>query len=307
MEIIEIKDNKNNIIKKNNQLIAAKGQLSKTALKMLSMLISMIKSSDTTFQRYALNINDFKTEIGINANKSKLDFQENAEELMRNPFIVGEGKMFNWCSMVDWKSIEGYIVFDIHQDLKPYLLQLKKNFTQYNITNVLTLKGKYSIRLYELFIQKYNEYKHYNKDSKDITFELKIKDIKDILQIPKSYLYADIKKQVIEKSKKDFELYTNITFEYQEKKLSRKVDYLIITMKNNQKGSGNYLDNLKTFIEYIRKNYINKDIWKGQDMILSVSEDGKIYNKRTLKKYNKNDALIVWEKWYQLAKDNKLF
>ena len=62
MNIINVEENKNNVIKKANELIKAKGELSGTAQKMLAMLISMIRADDTEFQIYALKIDDYKKE-----------------------------------------------------------------------------------------------------------------------------------------------------------------------------------------------------------------------------------------------------
>lgn len=309
MDVISIEENKNNQVKKANALIEAKGALSSTAQKILIMLISMLRTDDSEFQKYALNIKDFKQELGTTNNEVKF-YVERAKELMRNPFEVDK-KLFNWCSMVDYGSIEGYLVFDIHNDLKPYLLGLQKNFTTYNIVNILALKGDYTPRLYEYFLMRFNKYKaqykkQHNKTPKSYTFELKIDWLRDTFKIPDSYNYADIKRQIIEKAKKQFNEKTNIKFDYKEQKIGRKVDRLIVTVENNNKGSNDYLVDLQSFIRFVRKNLINQDIWQGQGMVLSVGTNGKIYDKKTLKEYANKNAQVVWEKWYELAKQDKL-
>jgi plasmid replication initiation protein len=309
MDVISIEENKNNQVKKANALIEAKGALSSTAQKILIMLISMLRTDDSEFQKYALNIKDFKQELGTTNNEVKF-YVERAKELMRNPFEVDK-KLFNWCSMVDYGSIEGYLVFDIHNDLKPYLLGLQKNFTTYNIVNILALKGDYTPRLYEYFLMRFNKYKaqykkQHNKTPKSYTFELKIDWLRDTFKIPDSYNYADIKRQIIEKAKKQFNEKTNIKFDYKEHKIGRKVDILIVTVENNNKGSNDYLVDLQSFIRFVRRNLINQDIWQGQGMVLSVGTNGKIYDKKTLKEYANKNAQVVWEKWYELAKQDKL-
>ena len=309
MNIISIEDNKNNQVKKANSLIEAKGALSSTAQKMLIMLISMIRADDSEFQEYALNIKDFKQELGTTNNEVKF-YVERAKELMRNPFEVDK-KLFNWCSMVDYGSIEGYIVFDIHKYLKPYLLDLQNNFTTYNIVNILSLRGDYTPRLYEYLIMEFNEYKssykkRHNKTPKSYTVELEIDWLRDKYKIPKSYRYADIKKQIIEVAKRQFKEKTNIKFDYEENKMGRKVVSLSIKIENNNKGSNDYLLDLQSFIRHMRKNFINQDIWKGQGMVLSVDTKGRIYDKKSGKEYANKNAQVVWEKWFDLAKDNKL-
>ncbi len=304
---IDIQDSKNNIVKKANELVKAKGELSETAQKMLAMLLSMIRIDDTEFQRYALNIREYKKEIEIKSKKSKLDYIENAKELMSNPFII-DNQMFNWCSKVDWGSVKGYIVFDIHKDLKPYLLQLKEgNFLQYNITNIMKLKGKYSPRLYEYFKMQWKQHKHYHPNDKNYTFEIKIDWLRNFLKISKGYRYDNIKTQIIEKAKKDFKQYTDIQFTYKAQALfGKKIDRLIITVKDNNKGSNDYLRDLKSFISFYRKNKVNEDLYEDEKLCLSISERGRLYDKYTAQEYNKDDAMIVWRKLYEKAKKDEL-
>jgi len=310
MNVISIKENKNNQIKKSNTLVKAKGALSNTAQKMLIMLISMLRADDSDFQEYALNISDYF--LNIDSSSKNVEFaKKRALELMRNPFEVEKGVWFNWCSKVDISKIDGYIIFSIHNDLKPYLLGLQKNFTTYNIVNILALRGDYTPRFYEYFLMRFNKYKsqykkQHNKTPKSFTFELEIDWLRDTFKIPGSYNYADIKRQIVEVAKRQLKEKTNIKFDYKEGKLGRKVIRLIITVENNNKGSNDYLIDLNSFIRFVRLNLINQNIWQGQDMILSVDANGRIYDKKTQKEYDNKTAQKVWQKWYDLAKNNQL-
>ncbi len=277
MNIINIEENRNNIVKKHNELIKAKGELDGTAQKMLAMLISMIRVDDTEFQKYALKIDDYKKEVDTQS-KDKEFYVNKALELMRNPFYImenGKRKFFNWCSVVEPDEIEGYIIFQIHQDLKPYLLKLQDNFTKYYLINIMKLKGKYSPRLYELFKSKWNEYKHYHKSAKSYTFELKIDWLKEFLSISKGYKYNDIRRRIIDKAKEDFKEYTDIQFTYKEQKIGRKVDRLIITVKDNNQGSNDFMRDLNSFIKFIRNKYKAT----GSSFFAVQKDDTKIFYK----------------------------
>lgn len=316
MDLVQIKNNQNNQIVKANKLIEAMGELSLTATKMLAMLIAMIRNDDTEFQEYALHIDTYLKQIDSKSQNREF-VKEKALELMRNPFYIlntnGKKEFFNWCSKVSPYNIDGYIVFSIHYDLKPHLLNLKSkgNFTKYHITNILSLRGSYTPKIYEYFLMQFNEYKFsykksYNKNPKSYLLKIDIDWLRDYLIIPKSYRYSDIKKQIIEIAKKQFEEKTDIKFTYKEEKLGRKVIKLEIKLENNNKGSNDFLMDIYSFIRYMRKEYVNHDVWKGQGMILSIDHKGLIYDKKTLIEYKKNDAQKVWNIWYDLAKDNKL-
>jgi len=319
MNLVNVEKEKNNIIKKHNELIIAKGALSGTAQKMLSMIISMLRTDDTEFQKYALHIKSYKKEIGATNNEKEF-YVNSALELMRNPFFImedGKRKFFNWCSKVEPDEMDGYIIFDIHNDLKPYLLELKDNFTQYHLINILNLKGEYSPRLYEYLIKEWKQHKHYNHNSTQYSLNIKIDVLKELLNITKGYRYNDIKRQIIEKAKKDFKLYTDIQFSYEEHKIGRKVDSLTITIKSNNKGSNDNLKSLQSFITYIRNKYAPNTEKNNYPEIFRVDggESLKVDNKGFLyvtksgqvpDRMNKIDAQKWWEYLYGLAKDEAL-
>lgn len=311
MKEIDIEEHKNNTVVKANELIEAKGSLSGTAQKMLCSLISMLRADDTDLQEYALKRDEYLRLIGSTSNNDVF-LKQQAEELMKNPFWI-DGKLFNWCSMVDIEVMPGYIVFDIHRKLKPYLLDLKNrgNFTQYKIINILSLKGEYAPRFYELLILEWNQHTNY-KGTKSFTFEMSVEYLRDTLKIPVSYLYADIKRNILDKCKLQFKEKTDISFDYKEKKRGRKVEILIITIFENNKGSNDFLREERAFIEHIRKNYVNKQLLSIMDkeekhFILQCSEKGRLYDLNNHSQdLTKEQSKYFWSLMFKLAKEGKL-
>ena len=312
MKEIQIKEHTNNIVSKANELIKAQAELSSTAHKMLCSVISMINVNDADFQEYALKREEYLKLIGSKSNNDEFLYEQ-AEQLMQKPFKI-DGKLFNWCSMVDFKKMPGYIIFDVHPKLKPYLLQLKErgNFTQYQIVNILALRGDYSPRLYELIIMEWNQYKSYNPNAKSFTFELELEELRENLGIPKSYLYNNIKSRIIEVTKKQLKEKTNIKFTYEEYKLGRKVTRLIIKVEENNKGSNDFLATRRAFVAYIRKIYkpdTNNNTFptiittlKGD---VKVNLNGEIYIIGDEKKaLDSKQADKLWDWLYGLIKDN---
>jgi plasmid replication initiation protein len=141
MEIVEVKENKNNIVKKHQELVHnARYKLSELGIKVLSILISMIKVSDDDFKSYIININDFKELIGSDSKNTYKYSHKLISELLSNPIKIDD-EQYNWVSKGRYTKGENYIIFQIHPDLKPYFIELKKNFLQYNIVNILPLKS----------------------------------------------------------------------------------------------------------------------------------------------------------------------
>ena len=289
MRVVKVEENKNNIVAKTNALIGAKGHLSEASQKMLAMVISMIRADDTELTKYALKISDYTKMINSDSNNAQA-LKDRAEELMRNPFWIG-GKLFNWCSLVDVDDVPGYIVFDVHPLLKPHLLDLQNalGFTQYSIVNILSLRGDYVPRLYELFKMEFEQYKaqykaKYKKTPKSYMFELDMEWLREFMLIPDSYRYNDIKRNIIKKAEKQLEAKTDIKFTWQEIKLGRKVTGLHIAISKNDKGSSDWLATRKAFIAHVREKYkpnIEKGIYptiiSAKNGDLKIDRDGKLY------------------------------
>ncbi len=313
MKEIQIKEHTNNMVAKSNALITAKGYLSGSSQKMLASVISMLRTDDTEFTRYALNRKDYLKLINSSSNNDEF-FKETAKELMQNPFVI-EGRIYNWCSEVDLVSTQGYVVFDIHPRLKPYLLELKDkgNFTQYKVVNILSLKGEYSPKLYEYITMKWNAYKGYHKKASSFTFEFNIEDMRELLQVPKSYKYYDIKRQILDKAVKQFKEKTDIQISYKEQKIGRKVDRIIVTVKENNKGSNDYMSSRKAFIDHIREMYkpnADQGIYPiicttSDNTTVRVDNSGKVYTSAN-QNITREQSNKLWDWLYQLAKDGEL-
>jgi plasmid replication initiation protein len=311
MKTVNIEDSKNNIVKKHNDLIhKARYSLSENGIKAVSTLISMIKKDDEDFQEYHININDFKELINSNSKEVAKYVDIMTDELMSKPFKIDNCK-FNWCYMAKYKEGENNVMFKIAPELKPYLLELQQNFTQYNIKNILVLKSAYVIRLYEYIISKYTEYMNYNKSAKSFTFEIEIEDIRELFEIPESQLYADVKRHIIDKAVKQFKEKTNIQFTYEEQKIGRKVVRLKIKVSDNNKGSNDIFASRRAFVEYIRKTYkpdASKNLFpivistKTGDV--KVNLNGEIYiSSDEIKTLDSTQADKLWNWLFEIVKE----
>ena len=313
MNFVSIEDNRNNVVVKHKHLVwEARYRLSELGIKVVSMLISMIKINDDAFHQYALKVSDYKELIGSNSNNTYDYTHRLIKELLSKTLKIGD-EQFAWVSYGKYVEGSDVVVFEINRHLKPYLLALQGDFLEYNIINILPLRSSYVIRLYELFKSKWNEHKHYNKNSKSYTFELKIAWLREHFNIPASYQYSShIKKLIIDKAKQQFKEKTDIKFDYKEQKIGKKVDRLIITIRDSNKGSNDYLADIKSFIAYMRKEFVNKDILQvinkdtKEVMLLSLDKNGYLYDKYTTKEFDKNRAKEIWEELYKQAKEDKL-
>ena len=176
---------KKNLIVKHNDFIEAKYNLTLTELKIIAKLSSMIKKDDDDFKVYKFTANELMEDLKLNNNYD--DLKEAIRKLLTRLIIIRTEQTVlatTFLSSAEYfKNTTIELSFD--KKLKPYLLQLKNNFTMYQFENVIALSSVYAIRIYELC-------KQYQKIKERI---IEIEDLKEILEIKKKYKkYNDFKK-----------------------------------------------------------------------------------------------------------------
>jgi len=300
-------------VKKHQELVhIARYRLSELGIKVISVLISMIKVSDTDFQEYLLRVNDFKELIGSTSNKTYEYVDAMTDELFKKPFKIDDEK-FNWIYYARYHKGDNYVTLKIAPELKPYLLALSSNFLKYNIANILPLRSSYVIRLYELCKDHFMEETRY-KNKNSVVFDMKIDRLRELFEIPVSYLYADIRRHILDKSVKQFKEKTDIQISYTKIKLGRKVDTIHITVKENNKGSNDYLSSKRAFVAWVREKYapnvereIYPIIFETRQGKIRVDANGKIYLSDNSKngnatEYDHDQANKLWAWLYTEVK-----
>lgn len=159
MKKIDIDDSRTNTVVKSNEIIQ-KATFNLTAMeqKFIAYVISLIKPTDKELQFYEIKVLDFAQLCGIHPKNAYTEFKEMAENLDNKcAWMTIKDKKhevsfkFRWFSEAKYIS-NGSIKVLLNSEIKKYLLDLisQGNYTQYELYNVLGLKSKYSIRLYEL-------------------------------------------------------------------------------------------------------------------------------------------------------------
>ena len=141
------------MIRKGNQLIEARYNLSTFQQLLLIELLPQINTYDEDFQDYRIDIAEFaKTnEMGQNKEIYKR-VQEALESLVTEPVkLINGDDVFStaWLSSVKYRKGRGYADVSFHPDLKPLLLLMKSHYTEYPKDAIRGLKSKYGFRFYD--------------------------------------------------------------------------------------------------------------------------------------------------------------
>ncbi len=201
------------------------------AHKVSRLIVSLINPDDDDLRLYRIDIATLKSYLGYKPDSPNgrfyQDLKDIAHRLNKQPIeIRPEPKRvltayFISSFEINYKTSE--VIFEISGQLKPFLMQLKKNFTSFDLENIPRLSSGYSIRLYELLCQ----YKPLGKR----TFH----DLDQLQQMLGSAYekYSHFKARVLEPTRKDITKNTNITFEYKELKEGKKVTGLTFLIGDN--------------------------------------------------------------------------
>lgn len=285
-----IQINLNTVCKKHEALLYAKNNLSELGLKVLDLLYSSISQNDLQAdKRYDFQAKDIIRALSYNKNQKdnskkisgkmyKL-IKEAMTDIFTHPIILSNDRtekftIFNWFSDADYDK--GILSISFSQKIIPYIKDLKSNYVSYNINNILGLKGKYIIKLYNILKDRLEIAKRYDRP---LDFELSVDELRKILNLPASYAYGSgIKLRILKKAQKQFMEYTDISFEIKEIKTGKKVTRLKFIFKDNI--SKNYTEKSEKNQENIQQK--QKKLKKS-----SINKQNQVNNKKNENKSDK--------------------
>ena len=279
-----VKTNESVEIKKSEAIVTARYKLSPLALKFISMVIASLKEEDDINEEYVFKVKDFQKLTGQKTKRIYDLVEEALEDLLKNPLTIslddekGTKIKANWVSGAVYDS--GEVRFMIYPKLRPFLLEVKEKFLKYNLENILGLRSSYLIRLYELLKDWREMSERYGNDPEKT---IGVKELREILEIPKSYQYSShFKKLVLERAKKELPEFTDISFQYEEIKKGRKIEFLKFKIGY---GTKDPMASVSSFKAYLQKYYVNRAIIeapsrtdKSRNSVWSVNDEGKLYD-----------------------------
>lgn len=144
------------VVKANELIQKSRFTLSLQQQKVVLYLISQITPYDEDFHEYEFSISEFCKICGLdgssgkNYSSLKASIKDIADQSVWVDLGNGQETLIRWIEKPYIDKQSGVIRIRLDEDLKPYLLQLKQNYTQYELLWTLRFRSKYSIRLYEL-------------------------------------------------------------------------------------------------------------------------------------------------------------
>lgn len=236
--------NDDKLIYKSNDLIQKfKNTFSLQEMKILNFIIASIKSPkyDKEFNAVTVSIKELAEEIGYNC-KGKIggktydDIKSALSALNRqqSDFITIEGydgrpieTIIRWLERPIIDKEKGIVILKLDDLLKPYLLNLSKNFTKYELLISTKMQSKYSLKLYELL----KSWEKVKKGEKKFDLE----KLKEYLDVPKSYSnFSNLEKKAIIPAINEINSITDLIISYTIETKGKKVVSIIFHISKKE-------------------------------------------------------------------------
>jgi plasmid replication initiation protein len=226
---------KNNLVVQHNKIIEAKYKLSVGEQRLIKYLVSMINPEDEDFKKYRISVAKLSEILDINRKDYYAAVKFTTKKLIGNVLtleIDGRTIQSAWLASANYLDGDGVVDLRFCPDLMPFLLQLKRHFTSYELSNIINLKHIYSIRIYELL-------KQYQKIGKR---KFSISNFREILMINDGeYKYfKDFKRWILIPAKKEIHEKTDISFTWSEERINQICVSLEFTIISKTRGEINY-------------------------------------------------------------------
>jgi plasmid replication initiation protein len=282
-------DIKNLVTKSNELIMNSRYDLSLEEQKIIFSLVSTIEPNDEDFKEYRFEIKKYMNIIGVKDMDKYIELPKITRGLMRKVMEIPKDKgilQIAWLSSAFHSPGKGYIDLSFDPKLKPYLLKLKEHFTQYKLENILLMRSKYSIRVYEIL--KCNEFK------KQGFIEITLEEIRYLLKADSIYSeYKEFKRNILNKAQKEINRLTDINFEFEEIKTGRKVTSIKFFINSKQQ---NKIKKINQSIQE-KNNFQNEIAITKDEKIIDVYSDEDI--KKVLEimesEVNKREAKLILE------------
>lgn len=211
-----------------NELLEGKQNLKLNSAKIMRSLIMQIKPEDDDLKSYLISVPDLAKLLKISSANIYRDIDEITDDILKNHVAIkdpikGRFIKIQWVSACAYEKGIG-LAIKINPLLKPFLLNLRNHYTQYQLEEVLAMKSVYAIRIYEL-LQKEKMVRVLPKNGIDLI--LTIQQIREACDCEDKYeRFSQLKSRVIEVAIREIERTTNYEVNYEYIKKGKSIEAL---------------------------------------------------------------------------------
>lgn len=240
-----------------NSLITSIAKMDKTPLKMFELAVSCINTEEPPKDNTVyLSKRDLFAFFNVSDNDKHSRFKEAVEKMQKTGYFqikeVKE-KGYEMTSIVPiptvkWNNYNDEVLIRFNQDIMPYLIDLKNNFTQHALSDMAELNSKYSIILYRWLSMNYNQYEHYSvkggRRAEQVENysnpSISIKELRIMTDTVNEYRQIyDFEKRVLKNAVEEITAHTSFNVTYEKVKKGRSIDSVIFHIDKKRRADDN--------------------------------------------------------------------
>ncbi|WP_170139481.1 replication initiation protein [Larkinella arboricola] len=235
-------------------IVEATYRMDVTEFRVFFTMLTMISPDDVTFCEYEIRVADIMRLFDLSRDGRSYEIIKEAAERLVNKTLVlyhtkEDGRRYrtvipfltSTSTQIDDARGESIRV-TFHPELKPFLLQLRSEYLEFDVKNLARVQSQYSIRLYMMLRHMMN--------LKRFTVRYTVERLREIFEIgEKEYpLYGNFKQKILLRACNDLNETTNIRIDQlEEERSNRKIAAIVF-----------HVSEQKRPIQTTRKNAKNK-------------------------------------------------
>ncbi|MFK4952437.1 RepB family plasmid replication initiator protein [Lactococcus garvieae] len=240
-----------------NSLITSIAKMDKTPLKMFELAVSCIDTEEPPKDNTVyLSKQELFAFFKVSDNDKHTRFKEAVEKMQKQAFFqIKEeaGKGFKFINIVpipyvEWTDYHDDVLIRFSPEIIPYLVNLKKNFTQHALADIAELNSKYSIILYRWLSMNYNQYDHYSykggrREEQVEAYRnptISVKELREMTDTVNEYkLFSDLEKWILKNPLEEINGHTSFNVTYDKIKKGRSIDSIVFHITKKRRADDN--------------------------------------------------------------------
>jgi len=219
----------NSVVAKENSLVAKMAMFSLSELRLIAFCLAHYDSRTDNNRMFTARISDLTKIFPSMDNKSAYALvRQTMLRINQKPLEFEEDGVkyfWNWFSGFAYREGAGEFKFCITEEIKPYLMQLKGNFTQYRLEDVYQFKSQNTWKLYENLKQRLNMKR----------WSVSLDEFRQLLGLLGKYQkWYDLRKTVLEPSIAEINELSDIEVSYEKEKYGRSISGIVFFIDSKQ-------------------------------------------------------------------------
>ena len=262
------------IVTKSNDLVRTPPKLGLLANRIGELAIAKISPHDSDFEEITINLRGIAKSLNVADNHFYREVKDAVIELLSTSIMHQSEKGFKAVTLVEKaKYFKGTskLSLTFHRDAKPFLLNIKKNYTSYPAIYTVKCSNTAYSQLYGILKSFLYKRKYVVEDWKDLRDKLHLKE--------KYSRYGDFKKRVLRGSQTYFLLNTDIAFgivsETKENRFVKGFEIRIFDISSAIKIKRHFLNEKNSSKSYEDLQYDFLDELENEDSAIEITADVK--------------------------------